>query len=69
LVAIFTDGISEAMDAKQEEFGAGRLAELLRAQDGRSLDDIVKAVTGTVEKWIHDPEGRDDLTLMLLRKR
>jgi phosphoserine phosphatase RsbU/P len=69
LIAIFTDGISEAMDAKQQEFGATRLAELLRTQNGKSLDDIVKAVTTTVEKWIYDPEGRDDLTLMLLRRR
>jgi phosphoserine phosphatase RsbU/P len=68
LVAIFTDGISEAMDAKQQEFGAARLAELLRAQNGKPLDDIIKAVTSTVEKWIYDPEGRDDLTLLLLRK-
>lgn len=69
LVAIFTDGISEAMDARQEEFGAARLAELLPTQSGKPLEDIVKAVTGTVDKWIYDPEGRDDLTLMLLRKR
>jgi phosphoserine phosphatase RsbU/P len=68
LVAIFSDGISEAMDAAQEEFGAARLAELLVVQKDKPLDEILAAVTSTVTKWIHDPEGRDDLTLMLLRK-
>jgi phosphoserine phosphatase RsbU/P len=68
LVAIFSDGISEAMDAAQQEFGAARLAELLVVQRDKPLDEILSAVTSTVTKWIHDPEGRDDLTLMLLRK-
>ena len=68
LLAIFSDGISEAMDASQQEFGADRLAEVLLTQAGKSLDNIITAVSSAVEKWIHDPEGRDDLTLVLLRK-
>lgn len=68
LVAIFSDGIPEAMDREQQEFGDARLAEVLVAQASKPLDGIITEVTGTVEKWIHDPEGRDDLTLVLLRK-
>jgi sigma-B regulation protein RsbU (phosphoserine phosphatase) len=68
LLAIFSDGISEAMDAAQQEFGADRLADVLLTQTGKSLENIIAAVTSTVEKWIHDPEGRDDLTLVLLRR-
>jgi len=68
LLAIFSDGIPEAMDRAEQEFGEARLAELLVAQADEPLDKIITAVTGTVEKWIHDPEGRDDLTLVLLRK-
>jgi hypothetical protein len=40
----------------------------LVTQSDKPLDNIITAVTGTVEKWIHDPESRDDLTLVLLRK-
>ncbi len=68
LVAIFSDGISEAMDAAQQEFGANRLADLLLTQTGKSLENIIAAVTSTIEKWIYDAEGRDDLSLVLLRK-
>ncbi len=68
LLAIFSDGIPEAQDAAEEEFGENRLAELLVAQSNEPLDTIITAATRTVEKWIHDPEGRDDLTLLLLRK-
>jgi sigma-B regulation protein RsbU (phosphoserine phosphatase) len=68
LLAIFSDGIPEAEDATEQEFGEARLAELLAAQTQQPLDHIITVVTGTVEKWIHDPEGRDDLTLLVLRK-
>ena len=68
LLAIFSDGIPEAEDAAEQQFGEARLAELLVTQADQPLDRILTVVTGTVEKWIHDPEGRDDLTLLLLRK-
>jgi sigma-B regulation protein RsbU (phosphoserine phosphatase) len=68
LLAVFSDGIPEAEDAAEQEFGEARLAELLVTQIDKPLDNIITVVTETVEKWIHDPEGRDDLTLLLLRK-
>ena len=69
LLALFSDGIPEAMDAAQEEFGEARLAQILAAEAQQPLDNIISTVTASVAKWIHDPEGRDDLTLVLLRKR
>jgi len=69
LLAIFSDGIPEAEDAAEQEFGEARLADLLVTQVDKPLDNIITVVTGAVEKWIHDPEGRDDLTLLLLRKQ
>jgi phosphoserine phosphatase RsbU/P len=68
LLAIFSDGIPEAEDAAEQEFGEARLAELLGIHTDKPLDNIITTVTGAVQKWIHDPEGRDDLTLLLLRK-
>ncbi len=68
LVAAFSDGIPEAEDAAEQEFGEARLAELLVAQFDKPLDNIIATITGAVQKWIHNPEGRDDLTLLLLRK-
>lgn len=68
LLAIFSDGIPEAMDGAQQEFGEARLAELLVTEINKPLDNIITVVTSAVGKWIHDPEGRDDLTLVLLRK-
>jgi sigma-B regulation protein RsbU (phosphoserine phosphatase) len=68
LLAIFSDGIPEAMDGAQQEFGEARLADVLVTEMNKPLDNIITVVTSAVGKWIHDPEGRDDLTLVLLRK-
>jgi sigma-B regulation protein RsbU (phosphoserine phosphatase) len=68
LLAVFSDGIPEAEDAAEQEFGEARLAELLAAQMDKPLGNIITVVTGAVQNWIHDPESRDDLTLLLLRK-
>ncbi len=68
LLAVFSDGIPEAQDVAEQEFGEARLAELLVSEVDKPLHNIVTAVTGAIQKWIYDPEGRDDLTLLLLRK-
>jgi phosphoserine phosphatase RsbU/P len=68
LLAIFSDGIPEAMDEAQQEFGLARLAALLVTHGDQPLDSIVTSVTETVNQWIDDPEGRDDVTLVLLRR-
>ncbi|MGH9723384.1 MAG: SpoIIE family protein phosphatase [Bryobacteraceae bacterium] len=69
LLAVFSDGIPEAENAAALEFGEARLGELLAKHAGEPLENIVQIVTEGVRAWIHDSEGRDDTTLVLLRKR
>jgi sigma-B regulation protein RsbU (phosphoserine phosphatase) len=69
LVALFSDGVPEAEDAQQKEFGEEHLSELLREHAADPLGKILTMVTGAVDEWIHDPGGRDDTTVVLLRKR
>jgi len=69
LVAIFSDGIPEAENAKAEEFTEARLGALLARHATEPLNQIIDAVMQAAWQWAHDPEGRDDTTLVLLRKR
>ena len=69
LLAIFSDGVTEAENAAGEQFEASRLSELLLQHTGLPLDDLIKIVTDHLTRWIHDPETRDDITLVLARKR
>lgn len=64
---MFTDGITEAMDEKEEEFGEERLEPLLKSLYSLPLAEIVE----TVEKNINDYAGTmpqaDDMTILALK--
>ncbi len=66
ILAIYTDGIVEAMNANQEEFGEDRLVRILR--DNRHLDatSLLDAVVAGVQQFAGG-EQSDDLTLLIAR--
>jgi phosphoserine phosphatase RsbU/P len=68
LLAVFTDGITESENAREEQFGDDRLIELLKANSAKPLNDIIQLVMDTITKWAHDPSARDDITMLLARK-
>ncbi len=67
LVALFTDGVIEAMNASREEFGVDRLAALIDTGRERPFDELRDRVLNEVAAW--SVQQRDDVTLMLLRYR
>jgi sigma-B regulation protein RsbU (phosphoserine phosphatase) len=68
LLAIFTDGITESEDAREEQYGDDRLIALLTENSARPLNEIIQLVMDTIGSWAHDPAMRDDITLLLARK-
>jgi sigma-B regulation protein RsbU (phosphoserine phosphatase) len=68
VLAVFSDGVTEAIDAGDEEFGEGRLVEALRTHRGRPLPEVVDAVIGQVRQF-DGREQYDDMTLVLARGR
>jgi serine phosphatase RsbU (regulator of sigma subunit) len=68
LLCIYSDGITEAESAADEEFGTERLLALLREHRDRPLAELLEAVqsaTGSFSAGL--PQG-DDQTLVLLRR-
>jgi sigma-B regulation protein RsbU (phosphoserine phosphatase) len=68
LLAMFTDGITEAEDASGEQFGDERLTSLLTQHKDQPLEEIVRIVTDRVREWAHDPDSADDTTILLARR-
>jgi Stage II sporulation protein E (SpoIIE)/YCII-related domain len=64
LFAIFTDGLVENMDLRDDEFGLHRTEDVLLAFAGRSLPAMYDAVLDAVGR--HGKQA-DDRTLMLVR--
>lgn len=67
VLAIITDGVSEAMDPDGNLYGHGRLIALLDAlPDGLRADAIVKAIHADVKAHARGAEPSDDISLMVL---
>jgi serine phosphatase RsbU (regulator of sigma subunit)/catechol 2,3-dioxygenase-like lactoylglutathione lyase family enzyme len=66
LLAIYTDGITEAFDDREEEFGESRLLEALHTHRARCPSEIVAAVFEAVREF-SPQEQRDDITMIVAR--
>jgi serine phosphatase RsbU (regulator of sigma subunit) len=66
--AIYTDGITEAFNDQEEEFGELRLIEALRRHRALSPPEIISAVFDEVTQF-SPHEQRDDFTLIVARCR
>ena len=67
LFALFTDGITEAMNEEADLFGEERLGQLLADHIHLSFEQLRERVLGDVEGFVGGAEQHDDMTLVLLR--
>ncbi len=66
VMALYSDGITEAGESSQREFGAERLEAVLKQHPGEPLDEIRQYVLEAVRDWSGE-ELEDDMTLLLIR--
>jgi sigma-B regulation protein RsbU (phosphoserine phosphatase) len=68
-LVLFSDGVTEAMDPKEEFFGMPRLVQLLAGHNETPLDQLQKIILESVENFARGASQADDLTLLLVRFR
>src|SRR6266446_2522166 len=68
-LVLFSDGVTEAMDPKEDFFGIPRLVQLLTGQNDTPLDEMQKLLLEAVENFSRGASQADDLTLLLVRFR
>ncbi|MGH9350812.1 MAG: PP2C family protein-serine/threonine phosphatase, partial [Terriglobia bacterium] len=69
VLAMFSDGLLEAVDSKREEFGARRLENILREQAGRRPPEIIAKVFDEIGDFEQGRLPRDDQTLLVIKAR
>ena len=69
LLAFFSDGITEANDHHQDEFGSRRLENILRENAQKPLQEIVSQVFKELKAFEAGRPQRDDQTLVILKVR
>jgi len=67
LLLLYTDGLNEAENQQQEQFGEERLLGLMRSIKYESATQIVETLEAEVEKHRDGAEPNDDLTIMCIK--
>ena len=67
-LVLFSDGVPEAQNPGDEEFGEARLLEVLRQTGGASPADIVARVMTAIDAFAAGAPQFDDITLLVVRR-
>ena len=68
LVALFTDGLTEAEDSNEEEFGVERVAEVTATLADPTADRLCDAILEAVEVFTDGATLHDDATLLVVER-
>jgi sigma-B regulation protein RsbU (phosphoserine phosphatase) len=67
VLVAYTDGITEAENSFDEQFGERRLIEVVQQSLGKPPDEILQAILMAVHDWVDVGEPQDDMTLIVAR--
>jgi len=67
LLIAYTDGISEAMTADDEEWGEERMLQAVPRHAHTSASEVLDAIFGAADEFTAGAEQHDDMTLLIMR--
>lgn len=67
IFAAYTDGVTEAMDTRGEQYGLERLADLIGRQRNERAGEIVKTVLSEVDRFSREGPNEDDRVMLILK--
>jgi serine phosphatase RsbU (regulator of sigma subunit) len=65
-VVLYTDGIVEAMDEKEEMFGFDRLLEVVQGAKSMTAESLLKEILDRVNAFAGGAAQHDDLTVIII---
>jgi sigma-B regulation protein RsbU (phosphoserine phosphatase) len=68
VLVLYTDGVTDALNADGEEFGEQRLFAVVRASAGASAQEVLWAITGALAGFIGVTEQADDVTCVVIKR-
>jgi sigma-B regulation protein RsbU (phosphoserine phosphatase) len=67
ILVLYTDGITEAVNSQDKDYGQERLAKLVSEASQLSARDLVREVRGDLEDHIGSRSLDDDTTLVVCK--
>ncbi|MFN2159994.1 MAG: PP2C family protein-serine/threonine phosphatase [Anaerolineales bacterium] len=68
LLCLYTDGVTEAMDGNNQQFGVERLEKLLSDSQGQKTDSILEELERKLEAFTGSGLPFDDITLLVVKR-
>lgn len=70
VVMMYTDGVTEAMNYQDEQFGEDRVKDIVAnvSVNGTSASQIMQAIFTGIDKFVNGAPQHDDETLIILKK-
>jgi sigma-B regulation protein RsbU (phosphoserine phosphatase) len=69
VLLLYTDGISEAADSEENEFGIDRLKDVLAESASGGAQAVADAVSRAIDRFVGSAPQSDDITLIAIEKR
>jgi phosphoserine phosphatase RsbU/P len=69
ILLIYTDGVSEAMNNRDDEFGEDRLQQLVADNVHLTACELRNLIFGEIERFVAGAPQHDDMTLVVARVR
>jgi sigma-B regulation protein RsbU (phosphoserine phosphatase) len=66
-LVIFTDGVVEALNARDEEYGEQRLLSVLQGGVSATPDQLLRRIMSDLDTFVGHTPQHDDVTCMLVK--
>lgn len=66
---LYTDGVPEAINQSEEQYGVGRLLKVLKKNENAGLEELLDRVRADVDKFADEAEQFDDITMLCMEYR
>ncbi len=67
IAMLYTDGITEAMNTKREEFSIDRIKEIIKENADKTTEEMTGIIRTRVDEYVGEAPQHDDQTLILLK--
>src|SRR6185436_4328682 len=68
ILVLYTDGVSEAENEHNDQFGPERIEQIVRANPGHNARELTQDIVAAVLDWAGERGPHDDLTLLVVKK-
>ncbi len=69
ILLLYTDGVTEAVNPRNEEFGRERLADVIRQNVELSADGLIQKILQAVNNFTEGSALQDDITLVICKAK